>query len=307
MVNPTSRGNVREILNWLAGFEMRAARFYEKAARYFESKAGEGHWLSELSRRLSEDEHYHATVIKKAKEAIEEEGFESDLIQLDSQKKAEIEKIFNDCEALIDRGSVSEEDFLNAAIKAEHSEWNNYFVYAVGLLKGRTPEFAKVVKKIEAHKARIEDYIKGSDSSMDVDALLASLDELSGLPVERCLLAVDDEAIIVHLIASILESYGEVDSATNGAEALELYRNKTYDCVITDITMPVMDGIEFYKEAKKLDPELPKKTIFISAAIDQDIIKYLENDGVRFIHKPARMGDITKAVSEVLGTEDSVV
>jgi CheY-like chemotaxis protein len=74
---------------------------------------------------------------------------------------------------------------------------------------------------------------------------------------ERVLL-VDDEAPIRHLAATLLNSYGyQVTVAENGAEALDAFRAapSEWDVVVTDLMMPVMDGV--IKSARTLRPNLP--------------------------------------------------
>ena len=62
------------------------------------------------------------------------------------------------------------------------------------------------------------------------------------------LLIVDDCLDIVKIMSSFLGlSDHKVDEAYNGTEAVELLQNNTYDVVITDAEMPVMDGIELCK------------------------------------------------------------
>lgn len=76
---------------------------------------------------------------------------------------------------------------------------------------------------------------------------------------ERVLL-VDDEAPIRHLAATLLTSYGyAVTVAENGEEALNAFRvaPSEFDVVVTDLMMPVMDGVEFIKAARVLRPDLP--------------------------------------------------
>jgi nitrogen-specific signal transduction histidine kinase/ActR/RegA family two-component response regulator len=76
---------------------------------------------------------------------------------------------------------------------------------------------------------------------------------------ERVLL-VDDEAPIRHLAATLLTSYGYVVTvAENGEEALSAFRAapSAFDVVVTDLMMPVMDGVEFIKAARVLRPDLP--------------------------------------------------
>jgi len=53
-----------------------------------------------------------------------------------------------------------------------------------------------------------------------------------------------------------------VDTASNGKEALELCKDNTYDLVLLDLMMPVLDGMGFLKEAK-LSVNSPKTRIVV--------------------------------------------
>lgn len=79
--------------------------------------------------------------------------------------------------------------------------------------------------------------------------------------------------------------YNDVQIATNGYEGLEKYKNGAYDLIITDLNMPVMDGMEMSREIKLIDPE---QVIVVTSAYDDS--KYLIdliNMGVdTFILKP---------------------
>lgn len=70
-------------------------------------------------------------------------------------------------------------------------------------------------------------------------------------------LLVEDEPNMVRTLARILERRGHhVDSAANGEEALRLLEREPYDLVITDLNMPVMDGMQLLREmrARGLQP-----------------------------------------------------
>lgn len=72
----------------------------------------------------------------------------------------------------------------------------------------------------------------------------------------RKVLLVDDEAIVVEVLARELRLVGyEVDTATSGNEALELFGEKKYHVVMTDLVMPDLDGIGVLKAVKKISPE----------------------------------------------------
>lgn len=80
-----------------------------------------------------------------------------------------------------------------------------------------------------------------------IDSEVLAGDQLSGKKV----LLVDDNKMNVLLVQTILKRWGMVyDSAYDGKQALELYKRKDYDIVLTDIQMPVMGGVELTHEIR---------------------------------------------------------
>jgi len=75
--------------------------------------------------------------------------------------------------------------------------------------------------------------------------------------MEKILLIEDDQRLS-NLLANGLESAGfEVNSADNGELGLEKALQMDFDLVVTDILMPIRDGLSFCKEIKKQKPNLP--------------------------------------------------
>jgi two-component system chemotaxis response regulator CheY len=67
------------------------------------------------------------------------------------------------------------------------------------------------------------------------------------------ILVVDDSSIMRQMVSFTLRSAGfEVQDAVNGEEALKLIENQTFDLIVTDLNMPVMDGIALIEWARKL-------------------------------------------------------
>jgi diguanylate cyclase (GGDEF)-like protein len=67
------------------------------------------------------------------------------------------------------------------------------------------------------------------------------------------ILYVEDDEILKEATLCILNNlFGNVDSASNGKEGLEKYKSGSYDIVITDIQMPIMDGIEMVEAIREI-------------------------------------------------------
>jgi len=76
------------------------------------------------------------------------------------------------------------------------------------------------------------------------------------MAIEKILL-VDDEILVCDVLAETLRQKGfEVVTADNGQKALDLFKEASFDMLITDMKMPGLTGIELLKKAKELNPSL---------------------------------------------------
>jgi len=104
---------------------------------------------------------------------------------------------------------------------------------------------------------------------------------------ERILIVDDEEDIRVVLGISLSDLGYEVYTAENGEEALRILRETNLPIVLTDIRMPVMDGIELLRKIKHENPEI--EVIMITGHGDMDLaIKSLKHEATDFITKPIK-------------------
>ena len=89
-------------------------------------------------------------------------------------------------------------------------------------------------------------------------------------------LIVDDSAVMRKFVERSLRQAGlditELHQASNGTEALEVLKTvRSFDLILSDITMPVMDGLEFLKQRRIQDlaPQVPVIMITTEASADQ--------------------------------------
>lgn len=72
------------------------------------------------------------------------------------------------------------------------------------------------------------------------------------------LLLIDDEAELSESMKELfMDEAQEIFIANNGQEALEILERNDIDCVVSDIKMPVMDGLKFMKLARERGHEQP--------------------------------------------------
>lgn len=117
------------------------------------------------------------------------------------------------------------------------------------------------------------------------------------------LLLVDDERITRQGICNTIGweelGIGEVFQAANGKEALELFERHLPDIVMSDVKMPVMDGIQLAKEIKRKRPNTP--VIFMSGYSDVGYLKAaVQESAVDYILKPIDQDDLEEAVKKAV-------
>lgn len=117
------------------------------------------------------------------------------------------------------------------------------------------------------------------------------------------ILIVDDNRTNLYLLEATLKGYGyEVVSAENGQEALDKSMSQSFDLVISDIMMPVMDGFELCRRWK-MDKKFQRIPFIIYTATyteprDEQLALNLGAD--RFVIKPQKPENLATLVREVL-------
>ena len=89
--------------------------------------------------------------------------------------------------------------------------------------------------------------------------------------MNNTILIVDDNHVFVETLADSLVSSGErfrILTASNGAAALDLLGREQIDVLMTDLHMPVMDGMELLRRSRKAHPGLPA-VVMSGNAIDE--------------------------------------
>jgi len=115
-------------------------------------------------------------------------------------------------------------------------------------------------------------------------------------------LVLDDEAIVLDLLTDSLTGFGfEVDRCTSAEEAIRKVAASDYDIIISDIKMPGLGGIGFYREVKAIKPSALGRVIFISGdSISPDTQCFLSEIGSPSLKKPFTIDELSAMVSKVV-------
>ena len=114
--------------------------------------------------------------------------------------------------------------------------------------------------------------------------------------MNKKVLIVDDEEEIVVFMSKFLKRLN-IDSIAcgSGEEAIELYKKQKFDCVLLDIHLGGISGVEVLKLLKKLDPET--KVIIITGSISGDNKDMVMKLGaLDYLQKPIELQDLKEKV-----------
>lgn len=117
------------------------------------------------------------------------------------------------------------------------------------------------------------------------------------------ILAVDDEPSILELLTQILSVFGydEVVTAPNGREALEILRDaaKPFECLLFDVQMPQMNGIDLCEEVRNLPDYRFTPIIMVTAMVQKQYIDDAFEVGASdYVTKPFEFDDLKQRLAD---------
>ncbi|HVM71551.1 MAG TPA: response regulator [Anaerolineales bacterium] len=111
------------------------------------------------------------------------------------------------------------------------------------------------------------------------------------------ILIVDDDQRMTRTLADIFSIAGHQPvEANSGLQALELARAQSLDCVLTDVRMPGMDGVDLYRQLCQIQPGLPV-VLMTAYASDAIIRKGLDEGVIGVFDKPLNIGGMLEFFS----------
>ena len=118
------------------------------------------------------------------------------------------------------------------------------------------------------------------------------------------ILIVDDSPSVLAILEDMLAELGyDVAAASDGQQACQLLETNRYDLIITDLTMPVMDGIAFAQTAKQMPNCKFVPIVMLSSEEDETKIAQAKKVGIStFLRKPIKEIQLQTILKVVLGS-----
>jgi two-component system, chemotaxis family, chemotaxis protein CheY len=122
---------------------------------------------------------------------------------------------------------------------------------------------------------------------------------------EICALIVDDSSVMRKIVERALRQAGlealVVHEASSGAEGLDVLRGAQVDMILSDINMPVMDGLEFLRQLKVQNLASGVPVIMITTESSEEHVKQaIQAGAVGYIRKPFTADQVKERVLPLL-------
>jgi CheY-like chemotaxis protein len=287
---------MRHLIDWLMGVETMAADLYTKAASHFRADVE----LSTFLAQLATDEADHRRILDEAARSLDTARHVTAAIVLDDALKRSVEGPLREGLRLLEDGAASPDRVVASTLEAELSEWNDVFLYVVGTLKESDRTLQRAASSMQSHKVSIE-RMWGTHPAFK--AQVAKMRGAGPVWTGRILI-VDDSEHVMRFLVRLCAGIATVDTAADGEAALEKATRNHFDLIISDIEMPVMNGIRFYQEASKVEPDIGRRFLFFAASARSEHRELIDREHIRFLPKPAAVSEIRKVIAEAMRLVD---
>ncbi len=119
----------------------------------------------------------------------------------------------------------------------------------------------------------------------------------------KILYAEDEEGIRKNIADSLQYYVKEVIEAQNGEEAFRLYKEKKPDIILSDIHMPILNGIEFVKKVRTINRKIP--IVIITAHTDKKyLLEAVELHMEKYLIKPIELEPLFEVLQQCVNLLD---
>ena len=283
---------IEDIITWLCNVEDLARNFYTRAADRFKTDPV----LSDLLRRCAEDEAQHYRLLKSTRDWFRDKEFPQFAITVDVAARERMEKPFRDSLTKLLEGDLTQTALLSNMVFVEFSELNDIFLYVMATYRQDSKTLQEMASNVQAHQNRIEKYLDRLPDHLRPPHHARDLPKIW----EHAFLVVEDDPALRLLWQRLLQQRGKVESANNGREGLEKTNRSFFDVIITDIDMPVMNGLDFFRQAMSHDEGVRKHFVFCTSNPTPEVSEVAFLNQIPLLQKPFTIDQLFETVDRVL-------
>lgn len=171
-----------------------------------------------------------------------------------------------------------------------------------GTLAGQVSDAGGVLSHTLDHQGNLSMTIALKESETHTVAPRAG-SSIAASPHRRgTILIADDEVAVIRSLRRVLDQYYDIFAARSGEEAVEVLRaNPQIEVVLYDVSMPRMDGIEFYAELTRLDMSQARRIVFVKAgSYDPEVMRFLSETANPVVDKPFDIPMLNEVIASML-------
>lgn len=163
-------------------------------------------------------------------------------------------------------------------------------------------EIDETIPDVESPSLYNEDFVCSEDIQNEADITSSHSDEESVSGIEKpTLLLVEDNDELLTVMTKLLKSHYHIRTATQGKEAIEVLEHEEIDLVVSDVMMPVMDGIELCKYIKNKFETCHIPVILLTAKrSEEDQMLGYESGADSYVTKPLHLALLHSRIDNLL-------
>lgn len=123
--------------------------------------------------------------------------------------------------------------------------------------------------------------------------------------IKKTILIADDDDNLRRVLEFQLDEAGyQVQTAKDGAEALEIFKTNDFDCVITDLRMPKLSGLELLEKIKNIDSEIPVIVITAFGEVETAVTA-MKAGAFDYVNKPFNRDEILLTIERAINFSET--
>jgi DNA-binding NtrC family response regulator len=118
------------------------------------------------------------------------------------------------------------------------------------------------------------------------------------------IIVIEDETALLAPLRRMLAAYHDIITFSDPRDGMRcLIEQQPPDVIICDINMPMVDGVELYREVTRVRPFLARRFVFLTGGVSEEAATLLPGDS-RILEKPVHRDELIAAIEDIAAMQD---